>query len=449
MLITNATLVTWGDDCQILNNHALYIEDGCIAAIGPTSDLRAQYPDAPVTDAHGQLVMPGNICAHTHFYGAYARGMGIPGPAPANFPQILERLWWPLDLALDADSIRASAAVFAVDAIRHGTTTVFDHHASPNHIDGSLDIIADVLDEAGLRGVLCYEVTDRNGKEGAKYGIQENLRFIEAAKARPTIAGTFGLHASLSLDDDTLRACADALPDGTGVHIHVAEHEADEENSLKRSGKRVVHRLHDYGLLGENTIAAHCVHIDDAERVLLAETGTRVSHQARSNMNNGVGAMDLDKMLAAGVNVCMGTDGFLHNMVEEWKTAYLLHKVANRDPREANGADIINIAVANNARLTETFFPGERFGEIAIGAAADLIFVDYHPFTPMSGGNMPWHVLFGFEASMVTATIVSGRVLMYDRELNTLDESKIVADALSYAPDVWQRYQANAERSLR
>jgi putative selenium metabolism protein SsnA len=448
MLITNATLITWGDDCQILSNHALYIEGGRIAAIGPDSDLRTQYPNTPITDARGQLVMPGNICTHTHFYGAYARGMAIPGPAPANFPQILERLWWPLDLALDADSIRASAAVFAIDAIRHGTTTLFDHHASPNHINGSLDIIADVVDEAGLRAVLCYEVTDRNGKEDAQAGIQENLRFIEAAKSRPNIAGTFGLHASLSLDDDTLRACADALPDGVGVHIHVAEHEADEEDSLKRSGKRVVHRLNDYDLLGENTIAAHCVHIDDAERALLAETDTWVSHQARSNMNNGVGAMDLDKMLDAGVKICLGTDGFLHNMVEEWKTAYLLHKVANRDPREANGADIANIAVDNNARLTERFFPGQRFGEIAVGAAADLIFVDYHPFTPMSGGNMPWHVLFGFEASMVTATIAAGEVLMYERELKTLDEDKIIADALSYAPDVWQRYQTNAHRTL-
>ena len=269
------------------------------------------------------------------------------------------------------------------------------------------------------------------------------MRFIEAAKSRDKIGAAFGLHASMTVDDDTLEACAAALPDGTGFHIHVAEHEADEEDSLKRSGKRTVQRLHDFGILGEKTIAAHCVHIDEDERAILADTGTWVTHQARSNMNNGVGAMDLSRMLEANVNLCIGTDGFLHTMFEEWKAAYLLHKLANRDPREANGADIINMGVANNAKLAQFFFPDEMLGEISVGAAADLIFVDYKPFTPMSGGNMPWHVLFGVTEAMITTTIVGGEMLMHNRELLTLDEEKIMADALSYAPDLWQRYQEN------
>ena len=443
MLITNATLVTWGEPAYVLENHALYIENGVIAAMGKTAELRRQYPDAETLDARGQVVMPGNICAHTHFYGAYARGMAIPGAPPENFPRILEKLWWPLDRALDADSVRASAEALLVDAVRHGTTAIIDHHASPNFIDGSLDVIADAVERAGVRGVLCYEVTDRNGKDEAKAGIRENVRFIEAAQSRQRVAGTFGLHASLTLDDDTLAACAAALPAGAGFHIHLAEHEVDEEDSLKRSGKRAVQRLHDFGILGERTITAHGVHIDDDERALLAATGTWVSHQPRSNMNNGVGAMDLDRMMAAGVKLALGNDGMGNNMFAEWKTAYLLHKVANRDPREANGADIVQIAVTNNARLAEVFFPDVRLGEITVGAAADLIFVDYHPYTPMSAGNMPWHVLFGFEASMITTTIVGGDVLMRDRELLTLDEEKIMAEALSYAPDVWRRYTAN------
>ncbi len=443
MLITNATVVTWGEVTQVLGDFALYIQDGSIAALGKTTELVAHYPDAETLDARGQVVMPGNICAHTHFYGAYARGMAIPGDPPEHFPRILERLWWPLDRALDKASVRASAQVFMVDAIRHGTTTLIDHHASPAFIDGSLDVLADVVEAAGLRGVLCYEVTDRNGKDEAQAGIRENVRFIQAAQSRDKVAGTFGLHASLTLDDDTLEACAAALPAGAGFHIHVAEHEADEEDSIKRSGKRVVQRLHDFGILGERTIAAHCVHIDEAERALLAETGTWVSHQPRSNMNNGVGAMDLSQMLATGVKIGIGTDGFLHNMFDEWKAAYLLHKVANRDPREANGADVLHVGVTNNARLAQQFFTDVRLGEISVGAAADLIFLDYHPFTPMGGGNMPWHILFGVDVSNVTTTIVGGKVLMRDRELLTVDEEKIAADALALAPAVWERYETN------
>ncbi len=442
MLITNATLVTWGNPCQILTDHALFIDAGVIQAMGRSAELRERYPDAELLDAHGQVVMPGNICAHTHFYGAYARGLAIPGDSPANFPEILRRLWWVLDRALDADSVRLSALVCLVDAIKHGTTTLIDHHASPNFIDGSLDVIAGAVNQAGLRAVLCYEVTDRDGREKRDAGINENLRFLREIE-HPRIAGLFGLHASLTLDDATLRLVADSLPLGSGFHIHVAEHEADQEDSFARSGKRVVERLHQYGILGERTIAAHCIHLTDVERELLYQTGTWVTHQPRSNMNNGVGAMDFDSMVEYDLRLCLGNDGFSNAMWEEWKAAYLLHKVVNRDPRRANGAAVAHIAAYNNARLVETCFdhlPDFRLGELSVGARADLIFVDYHPFTPLTAENLPWHILFGFEPSMVTTTIVDGNVLMRDRQLLTLDEDVIAQEALALAPEVWERF---------
>lgn len=444
MLITNATLVTWGIPNQILTDHSIYIQDGLIVEIGSTRELSARHPQGERLDARGQLVMPGNICAHTHFYGAYARGMAIPGPSPENFPQILERLWWPLDKALDKETVRMSALVSLVDAVKHGTTTLIDHHASPNFIEGSLDVIADVVDWAGLRAVLCYEVTDRDGEEKMRAGIAENIRFLRDNE-HPLIAGTFGLHASLTLNDTALAACVEAVPADLGFHIHAAEHEADEEDSLKRSGKRVVQRLDAFGIWRDKTIAAHCVHIDDAERQVLREKGVWITHQPRSNMNNAVGAMAFDTFMREGMKVCLGNDGFSNNMWADWKDAYLLHKVVSRDPRKANGADIAYAATYNNARLAEQFFPNTRLGEIKVGAAADVIFVDYHPFTPLTDGNLPWHILFGFESSMVTTTIVAGNVLMKDRQLLTLDEAEIAKEALALAPRVWERYAANVK----
>lgn len=447
MLITNGTIITNEQPNRVLTDHALYIEDGVIRAVGRTADMLARYPQAEKLDARGQYVMSGNICAHTHFYGAYARGMAIPGPAPKDFPEILKRLWWPLDKALDKETVRASALVCLVDAVKHGTTTLIDHHASPNFIDGSLDVIADMVDWAGLRAVLCYEVTDRDGDEKMRAGIAENVRFMHD-NGSDRIAGTFGLHASLTLDDHALRACADARPEGAGFHVHVAEHEADEDDSLRKSGRRVVERLHDYGVWGERTIAAHCIHINEEERRILQETGTWVSHQPRSNMNNGVGAMAFDTFMQKGMNVCIGNDGFSNAMWEDWKAAYLLHKVVNRDPRKANGADIFQAAAYNNARLAEGFFPGMRLGVLAEGAAADIIFVDYHPYTPLTDGNLPWHILFGFEASMVTTTICAGQVLMRDRQLLTLNEAEIAQEALELAPKVWEQYTANAKAAM-
>lgn len=440
MLITNATLITWGAPNQILENHALYIENDRIRDVGPTTELKKKYPQSETLDARGQVVMPGSICAHTHFYGAFSRGMAIPGDAPKDFPEILEKLWWPLDKSLLEEDIKYSALLSLVDAIKHGTTTLIDHHASPSFIDGSLDIIAETVEQAGLRAALCYEVTDRDGEAKMKAGIDENLRFIKKDKA-PLLAGTFGLHASLTLSDPTLELCRLSVPENIGFHVHAAESDADEWDSLNKSGLRVIDRLHKYGILGPKSITAHCVHVDAREIELLAETGTWVTHQPRSNMNNAVGVAPVESMLRAGVNVCLGNDGFSNAMWDEWKAAYLVHKVWNRDPRRMNGYDVTQLAIYNNAALADVFFPDAPLGQIAPGAFADLILVDYHAPTPMTPGNLPWHILFGFQPSMITTTIVAGKVLMKDRELLTLNEAEIAARAKELASSVWERYE--------
>jgi putative selenium metabolism protein SsnA len=345
-----------------------------------------------------------------------------------------------LDKSLLEDDIRYSALLCLVDAIKHGTTTLVDHHASPNAIDGSLDNIAGTIEQAGVRAVLCYEVTDRDGEPKMKAGIDENLRFIKKDKS-PLLAGTFGLHASLTLSDSSLDLCRSSAPDEVGFHIHAAESDADEWDSLNKSGLRVIDRLYKHDILGPKTITAHCVHVDAREIQLLVETGTWVTHQPRSNMNNAVGVAPVESMLRAGVRVCLGNDGFSNAMWEEWKTAYLIHKVWNRDPRRMNGYDVAQMAIYNNAALANVFFPGAPLGRIAPGAFADLIFVDYHAPTPLTPGNLPWHILFGFQQSMVTTTIVGGKVLMKDRELLTLDEAEIAAKARELATKVWSRYE--------
>ena len=438
-------MVTWEATAEEIAEGALLVRNGRIVDMGPTADLLAKYPNAEQLDARGQLVMPGNICAHTHFYGAFARGMAIPGAPPKDFPDILRRLWWRLDRALLDVDVKYSALVCLVDAIKHGTTTLIDHHASPRAIDGSLDQIADAVAEAGVRAALCYEVTDRNGPEGAQAGISENVRFWHSLKEREhdgLLASTFGLHASLSLSEETLAACVAAGRElGSGFHIHVAEHEADEYDSLQKYGKRVVDRLADAGVLSHKSIVAHGIHIDPREMMLLEDSGTWVTHQPRSNMNNAVGAADIEGMLRLTIPVCLGNDGFSNNMWAEWKAAYLLHKVAHRDPRRANGMDIVQMAVHNNAALAEMLWNDLPLGKLKVGAAADIIFVDYHATTPLSPGNLPWHVIFGFEASLVTTTIVNGRVLMKDRELLTLDEAEITARSRELAAKVWERFE--------
>ena len=447
LLIHNATVCTFGDANQVIEGGAVLIQDGQIAAVGRSDELALAYPDARRENAGGKALMPGNICSHTHFYGAFARGLYIPGPAPKDFPEILRRLWWTLDMALDDDGVLSSALVCLVDAIRNGTTTLFDHHASPVHIDGSLDIIAGAVEAAGLRAVLCYEVTDRNGPEGAAAGIAENVRYIKQQRARSAgndqamLSGLFGLHASLSLSDETLAQCvaeAEALGD-VGFHVHAAEGPADQEDSLARYGVRTIDRLRARGVLNPRSIVAHVTAIDGWEMAALRKSGAWVTHQPRSNMNNAVGVADVPAMLRGGMPVLLGNDGFSNDMFTEMKTAYLLHKVWRNDPRAMPGNQVIDMAYRHNARLAAQHFP-LPLGEISVGAAADLILLDYYPTTPMTADNLPWHILFGVSGSHVTHTMAAGRWLMKQRELLTLDEATITAHSRKVAAATWQRF---------
>lgn len=441
-LIGHARIATLGREPRLLEDGALLIENGRIAALGPTAEISARSPGVEWWDAGGQLLLPASICAHTHFYGAFARGMAIPGEAPRNFPQILERLWWRLDKALTPEDVRYSARVCLLDAVRHGTTTLIDHHASPNAIEGSLDVIAEAVRQAGVRVALCYEVTDRDGPERARAGIAENVRFARALAEHPPplLAASFGLHASLTLSNETLAECVSAAgPLGLGFHVHVAEDRADQEDALRRFGKRVVHRFHEAGILGPRTLACHCVHLDESEIRVLAETGTWVTHQPRSNMNNAVGVAPVEAMLRAGVRVGLGNDGFSNQMLAEMKAVYLVHKLAQGDPRSMPGDLVMRLAYDNNAELVRIFWPDLILGEIRPGASADLVLLDYHPTTPLTAGNLPWHLLFGVEASAITATVCAGRVLMRDRRLLTLDEEEITARSRELAAQLWRR----------
>ncbi|MBW7885428.1 MAG: putative aminohydrolase SsnA [Caldilineaceae bacterium] len=439
-------MITFDDENPILEDGAVRFDGPVIDSMGHSLEVLADYPEDKRWDAHGLLLMPGQICSHTHFYGAFARGLYVPGPPARDFPEILQTLWWKLDKALDLDGVRSSAEVCLADAIRHGTTTLIDHHASQRAIDGSLDVIAAAVLDSGLRAVLCYEVTDRDGPEAAQAGIRENVRFmqrlVDAHTNEPDsalatrLAATFGLHASLTLSDQTLERCA---AEASRFHVHVAEHPADEYDSLQKSGIRVVERLHGYGITGAESIMAHCVHIDAWEMALLRDTNTFVSHQPRSNMNNAVGAAEVTAMLRGGLKVCLGNDGFSNDMFAEMKVADLLQKVAHGDPRYLGADKVLHMAINNNRALAGIFFD-RPVGIVAPGAYADLILLDYHPTTPLTAENLPWHILFGVSGSHVHSTIAHGTVLMRDRELLTMDEEAVTAASRARAQVTWTRY---------
>src|SRR2546423_11982904 len=348
--------------------------------------------------------------------------------------------------------MRACAEILMADAIRHGTACVVDHHASPNAVDGSLDVIAGAVEQAGMRACLAYEVSDRDGPAVSEAGIRENERFIRALRAERRqqaeagmIAASYGLHASFTLSPATLERCAAGGADaGVGFHIHVAEDISDENDSVTRYGMRVADRLEANHILGPHSIAAHCVHVRSGEMSRLAETHTNSVHNPRSNMNNAVGRMPVEEMVGVGVNVGLGNDGFSMNMMQEMKAAYLLHKLALEDPRVMPGDLVLKLAFQHNARIMDAVFSPfcsdfPRVGELNVGAAADIVLLDYLPPTPLTSGNFPWHLIFGMDGRQVNSTMVNGRWLMRNRQLLAVDEARIHARARELSQTLWNR----------
>ena len=434
----NGIVVTLGEKNQVIWNATLVTDGENIAGIGKADEMKQRFPNAEAVDCQGKIILPGFICTHHHFYSTMARGMSIPGEPAANFVEILERLWWKVDRALDDEAITLSAQMPLIDCIRNGTTTVIDHHASPAMREGSLDLIENAVRQAGIRASLCYEVSDRNVVGG---GVAENKRFIhKVGKGDGQIAAMMGMHASFTLSDQTIEECVGIAQDaGVGCHIHVAEDAADREDALAKYKLPTVKRLQRLGVTGEKSIFVHCVHIDEDEMDILADTHTSVVHNPESNMNNAVGVTPLLKLLQKSVLVGLGTDGMGSDMLAQMRCAYLLHRLANHDPRVAF-VEAPQLLLQNNAAIALRQF-GVRLGELAVGLPADLAIIDYQPPTPLDESNFLGHLIFGLVDATVDTTVCKGKILMRDKQILSMDEARLAARSRELAPQMWKRLQ--------
>ncbi|HET6595001.1 MAG TPA: putative aminohydrolase SsnA [Anaerolineales bacterium] len=435
----NGIVVTLGQNNQVIWNGSVVIEGESIARVGNATELQKHFPDAEAVDCSGKVILPGFICAHHHFYSTMARGMAIPGEPASNFVEILERLWWKVDRALLDEDITLSAQIPLIECIRNGTTTVIDHHASPGAPDGSLDLLETAVRQAGLRASLCYEVSDRNVTGD---GIQENERFInKIGKGDGQIAAMMGLHASFTLSDKTLETCVGIAQDaGVGCHIHVAEDRADEEDSRNKYGMPVVHRLEKLGVTGSKSLFIHCIHINDEEMDLIAATKTGIVHNPESNMNNAVGVTRLFDLLKRNILVGLGSDGMSSDMLSQMRCAYLLHRLANSDPRVAF-LEAPKLLLENNAAIAERQF-GIQLGELAEDRPADLAILDYQPPTELNEANFLGHLIFGLVDALVDTTVCRGKILMQGKKILSLDEERIAARSRELAPQMWKRLAA-------
>jgi len=391
--------------------------------------------NAEVIDATGCLVLPGLVLGHTHLYSALACGMPGPAAAPVDFPDLLRKVWWRLDRALDSELVALSAEVGAWLAIRCGVTTLVDHHASPGAIDGSLDAVAGALSSVGVRGVVCYEVTDRNGAGERDAGLAETDRFL-GRNRRPNVRGMVGGHALFTLDDAALRGAA-ALCEkhDVGFHVHVSEDPTDDRVCRGQHRVAPLARLSQFGLLREDTLLGHGVHLSRWERERLAESGCFIAHNPRSNQNNHVGYGVPAEM---GLRVVLGTDGIGADLFAEGQAAFYAGRAHDRD---FDAAQVT--AWLDNART----FAAARFGEpllgtLAPGAPADVVVLDNRAPTPIDAGSWPWHFVFTQSAAAVRDVFVAGQPRLRGRRPVDLDEADLLARSREGARRLWSRIEA-------
>jgi putative selenium metabolism protein SsnA len=439
LLIRDGIIITLGESPKVLYNHSILIENGIIKKIDETKNFKSEYEE--IIEANGKVVVPGFINAHMHFYSTLVRGLGKAEPS-ANFNEVLNNLWWRLDKALTNEDNYYSALIMLLNSIRKGTTTLIDHHASPMSLSGSLMEIATAVKDTGVRASLCYEVSDRDGEKIAKEGLKENAEFIKYTQQENNefLKALFGLHASFTLNDKTLEKASKLGNElNTGFHIHVAEAESDEEFNVKNFGMRVVERLNKFGILGEKTITAHCVHINENELELLKETNTIVVHNPQSNLNNAVGIADVVKMANAGILVGLGTDAMTVNMLEEVRVALWAQHLKQNNPN-AGFMEITSTLFLNNAKIANRFW-NTPLGKIEEGAAGDIVLIDYESPTPLDENTYLGHLVFGISQSTVDTTIVDGNVLMENKILKLdIDEEEVSRKALECADALWKRF---------
>ena len=413
LYLKDAMFLDW-QSLEIKRTH-LAVEEGSQNGISflkaiPPQDTMAT--EDRVIDCAGKLVTKSFGCGHHHIYSTLARGMPAPRKTPTNFTEVLQYVWWHIDKRLDLEMIEASALASAIYCAKNGVTFVIDHHASPMAIKDSLPTIAKAFDRVGIAHMLCYEISDRDGQGPREEGLAETAAFLAQG-----YQGHVGLHASFTVGDELLqKAIALAKKHDTGLHIHVAEDRADQEDALTKDGKRVVE-------LGKS-ILCHCIHLSDHEKELLRRSAVWVAQNVESNQNNNVG---LTGYAAITDNVMLGTDGMHCDMLRSAKAAFLAGQAT-----EGIGFDDLYRRFRDVHRYTREF-----------GASGDdennLVVLDYDAPTEVTADNFLGHFVYGLDARHVETVICKGRVIVEDRCMTTVDETEVLAYAREMGKKLWDK----------
>jgi putative selenium metabolism protein SsnA len=435
-VIENGLVVTMDDENSILEKGYVVINDDRISEMG-SGECEIDADES--INASGCVVMPGLVTAHTHLYGILLRGANLDIEPPSDFVQVLQRVWWPLDEKLTLGDAYASGLSASADLLKNGSTFLADTYSGPNSIEGSLDRIADATNRLGIRALLAFEMTERHTEEEASRGLEENIRFAGECDSCQNLASLMvSIHASFTVSDELIeQSAAKAEQLGVPLTIHTSESAVDLYHNLEQYGERTVERLHRLGALGENTVLAHCVHVNDEELNLIAKTDSRVAHNPMSNNLNAVGTAPVPEMLSRGIKVGLGNDGWIFDPFENMRCAYTIHKLSHRNPSIISPLQVVRMATIDGARCYNL---ESEIGSLEAGKAADIVVIDGgRAPTPLTSESVIGHIVNTFSGRDVRDTMVNGEPVVRNGRLTRMDESEVVKASREAARDLWSR----------
>lgn len=417
IILKNTTYINW-ETLEFSEIH-IKVHNGIDGKI----EFLNQFEEDPrdtIIDCRGKLVTKSFAVGHHHAYSALAKGMPAPAKSPDNFYEILQYIWWNLDKALDRDIIEASALATAMAAAKAGSTFVIDHHASPNYIGSSLDILARAFEKVGVDHLLCYEISDRDGLDKANQGLEETENYLQNHQ------GLVGLHASFTVGNDSMKKAADLMQKyKSGVHIHVAEDGYDQQYSEDNYGKRVVERLDDFGVLNSSkSILGHCLHLTENERNIIKKSKAFVVQNMESNLNNQVGYFNSKGL---GDRIMLGTDGMHSDMIRSAQYAFFAGQAS--DEIDFNSTYERFRKVHQYLKTNEFKGDGDN----------NLVVLDYDAPTKIDSNNFLGHFVFGWNASHIQHVISNGELIVKDRILQKVNEEELLQYTKEQAHRLWKK----------
>jgi 5-methylthioadenosine/S-adenosylhomocysteine deaminase len=431
LLITHGLVVDAHDGVR--EDHALAVEGNRLIAVGPTNELTSQLRAERTLDATDRMIVPGLINAHTHASATLFRGYA----ADVSGKGFFDRMWRVEALLTDED-VYVGALAGCLEMIKNGVTGFANHFSH-------MDQVARAVEETGIRAGLSRTMLDRREPGAAEREVEEGVRFAERWAGKCSrILPMLGPHAAYTCSDELLqRAAEEARRTGLMLHIHVAESPHEQELMSQRTGTTTVQHLDRLGFFeGNRVLGAHALLLDDADLRVLSANDFHAVICAAGKMNRGQGIADLPRMLDAGINVCLGTDGSASDNLDllmATKVTYIAQNYIYKRVHVLPEQTILEMATTNAGRAL-----GWELGRIAPGALADFILVDtrrlqLRPLITRPRSNVIFNLVYYATGADVDTVIIDGKVVMENREVRTVDEGRVLTRLQEHAERLWQQ----------